>query len=337
MNTSVDPDTRSAHAVDSASSRRGLVVSRRITGLGDCLVSLLPAWRYAESTGRGLVVDWRGSPYCLSLGDNAFDLFFDAALSFGPVWEPLESLQKVHANEYFPALTRDNRWERGHDDPGRAQVLDVLKHEKFITDKVLLCDFCTHDALPRREICRELLGRLHLRRHWRNVVREQASQPFDDGPVVGLHVRRGDEPGRSDHERFWDEPVAALAHIKQAVSAMQRRFAGLARVFVSTDIAAIERILLDAIPRTFTRPRWRPSDARLVLHRRGCGWRAVADTIVDMQLLTRCDALVRYPPNSFFSFWADTLHDRHGTVVDGEILTDVSAHELGRPGVAWST
>ena len=61
------------------------VISRRWTGWGDCIASLLSARRYARRTGRTLIIDWRGSCYMASSGRNAFSAFF----------EPLRMLEGV--------------------------------------------------------------------------------------------------------------------------------------------------------------------------------------------------------------------------------------------------
>ena len=52
------------------------VLARRWSGLGDCLVSLLAAHRYAKATGRALVVDWRHSSYAPP-ERNLFALVFE--------------------------------------------------------------------------------------------------------------------------------------------------------------------------------------------------------------------------------------------------------------------
>ena len=143
----------------------GSVVCRRATGLGDCLVSLLPAWNYAEATSRNLVIDWRHSPYALSPEQDAFELFFDPVRSFGEIYRELSSLDEYEAADYFPPAPRQTFPERHPDDQFRTKVIKILRQLRDIDDKVLLCDFCLHDALPDRVRCRELLDRLYLRPH----------------------------------------------------------------------------------------------------------------------------------------------------------------------------
>ena len=54
-----------------------VVVSKRVAGLGSCLVSLFRAWCYARRTNRCLIVDWRNSMYLQSPTVNLFDVLFE--------------------------------------------------------------------------------------------------------------------------------------------------------------------------------------------------------------------------------------------------------------------
>ena len=61
------------------------VVSRRISGLGDCIISMIGAWHYAKLTGRTLVVDWRSSLYLKDKKQNAFSVYFKPISEIGGV------------------------------------------------------------------------------------------------------------------------------------------------------------------------------------------------------------------------------------------------------------
>ena len=62
----------------------------------------------------------------------------------------------------------------------------------------------------------------------------------------------------------------------------------------------------------------------------------VADAVIDMYLLKECNAIVRYPPNSFFSFWADVSQTERGVLTDGTIRSDQNAYDLLLPAIAWT-
>src|SRR5471030_2756028 len=64
-------------AMGASSPRRYVISIRSQTGLGDHLICLAAAWRFARDTGRVLVADWRFSPYTLAAKDNLFPLCFE--------------------------------------------------------------------------------------------------------------------------------------------------------------------------------------------------------------------------------------------------------------------
>src|ERR1700733_11022962 len=65
--------------------QRYVISIRRHTGLGDHLICLAAAWRFARDTGRVLVADWRFSPYTLAAKDNLFPLCFEVPSSLAGV------------------------------------------------------------------------------------------------------------------------------------------------------------------------------------------------------------------------------------------------------------
>ena len=80
-----------------------------------------------------------------------------------------------------------------------------------------------------------------------------------------------------------------------------------ARVLLCTDSTEVETAGRSLIPNVVCRAKtFRPSGAG-ELH----GWRGAHhgrdDALVEMLLLAECDALIRYPPGSFFSFYAAVM------------------------------
>jgi len=75
-----------------------VVVSKKVGGLGACLVTLFRAWQFARRTGRVLVIDWRASLYLADPRVNAFDRFFANRERIGEV--PIVSGDRVAAIEF---------------------------------------------------------------------------------------------------------------------------------------------------------------------------------------------------------------------------------------------
>lgn len=110
-----------ANSVSPSLAARRYVISKRSAGLGDSLVSLTSAWRYAKMTRRTLIVDWRFSCYSNDPTTNVFPLLFhpvseidgvpvwcDQSIehhSFpGPFYPPEWNSENVHAKKVNPSL-----------------------------------------------------------------------------------------------------------------------------------------------------------------------------------------------------------------------------------------
>jgi hypothetical protein len=87
------------------------VVSKRVAGLGSCLVALFRAWDYARRTQRCLVVDWRHSLYSPDPAYNFFNHVFEnrAAIADVPIVCGSAVAAFPFAEPFFPCgWTRDN-------------------------------------------------------------------------------------------------------------------------------------------------------------------------------------------------------------------------------------
>jgi hypothetical protein len=139
------------------------------------------------------------------------------------------------------------------------------------------------------------------------------------GPVIGLHIRHGNG-GRTGHSASWRSFDASIERCRRAVSLARKRVGRDAVVFLCTDSVAVEeavrRVIQDVVCRTKTFRELGTGE----LHTWSQAHEGRDDAMVEMLLLAGCDALIRYPPGSFFTFYAavmgrwkdralDTLYD----------------------------
>ena len=297
------------------SGERRYVVARRWTGIGDCLVSLLAAHRYARATGRSLLVDWRHSSYA-SPDRNLFADLFAAP----PDWDGVPTIadQRVtrfdHPGPYWPGGWSAAELRRppvqGERGDTRAAI-DLIVDAIDVADAVVVFDGCIAPAVPDLEVRRRLLGALGVREDLRATVRAYSRERFADRPVVGVHVRHGNGGNIGGHARYWERPGEALLTIagaaRRASDTLQRVRGGTPVVFLCTDSPEVETAMRRLVPGLEVRPKaFRPPGAG-ELHRWAGASTGLDDALIEMLLLAEVDVLVRYPPGSYFSVWGETM------------------------------
>jgi len=303
------------HPAQLIGERTRMVISKRWTGLGDCLVSLLAAWRFAHATGRALVADWRRSCYVNDPRTNVFGLVFEPA----PVVAGVPFLgddtinDLVLAGPFHPATwhaaTVSKHWTRHglEDRAEREAAVALVASGADVEAPVVVFDGCLNDAVPSHEACRRVLGALRPRARIAEAVAAFEERYLVGRPIVAVHVRHGNGGNIGAHARYWASPPAALGRVigatLWAVRAMRSEAGVDPVVFVCTDSRPVEALLQQALPGVVTRPKtFRPPGAG-ELHLWDRRLTSLMDATVEMLLLARSDVLVRFPPGSFFSFW----------------------------------
>lgn len=121
------------------------VVSRRSTGWGDCIISLISAWHYARRTGRTLVIDWRSSCYLGDPSRSAFPAYFEPVRSIGGV--PVVADDMVGTLNYptpvqvsfgHDALRGLNRWLAERNLAPSAQHVTTAYHLSHAEERALV-------------------------------------------------------------------------------------------------------------------------------------------------------------------------------------------------------
>ena len=297
------------------------VLARRWSGLGDCLVSLLAAHRYAKATGRALVVDWRHSSYAPP-ERNLFALVFEPP----GVWDGVPVLADdrvadfAHAGPCWPPVWNmiglDAAPDQGERGDARAAAA-LVESGVDVAEPVVVFDGCIAPQAPPADVARRRLLALRVRETFAASVADFRAARFAGRPVVGVHVRHGNGGVIGDHARWWINPGAAMLAIsdtiRAAVDELCGRCEGPAVVFVATDSAEIEATLRQLVPGMITRAKaFRPAGAG-ELHRWAGSAGGLHDAMVEMLLLAEVDVLLRYPPGSYYSYWGATMG--HGTTL----------------------
>jgi len=308
------------------------VISKRTTGWGDCLVSAISAWQYARRTRRTLVIDWRRSLYLDDPQRNAFPAYFEPVTQIGDV--PVSSDDTVGDRDYpspiyesvgHRALRSLRSWlATRHLAPSDEQIAAayyrshaeewaLLEQERDRAEPTIVLRCSLSEGLPDRASCQEFLAALVPRPVIHAEIDRFVRTAFTGVPTVGVHVRYGSRSIVDTHTPYWLDEEQAIAAICDGIARAAGELGGAPRVFLCTD----RRHVLDAIrarvPGVITRDKYFQAGGQRELHawssRQGLRSDIGRDALVEMFLLAQVDALVCYPPHSFFSFYARTCAD----------------------------
>jgi len=270
------------------------------SNIGSNLASLAGAVWLAQRLGRTLVVDWRGLTQLADRSLNYFTEFFEAPGSILGVpvrYAPADGLPPYGQEWLEPAQAR----ALGAD-PGAAAPDVVALRTYHGPDRIMAAS----DA-DRFRLLRSFYRQLSLRPPLAAAVREWADEHLDGAFVVGVNVRTGNGQYFNRGERYASRVDISLfadetRFLRLLERACRRRLRGLPRplrraavVFYATDSAEMSR-LLARLPGAVTRRRTfpPPGTGDMYLFEGGAytDRDSIGDTLVDMFLLARCDALV---------------------------------------------
>jgi hypothetical protein len=111
------------------------------------------------------------------------------------------------------------------------------------------------------------------------------------------------------HARYWADEIEALARCVRAIREARSELGPDAAVFLACDAGRVEAHVRKAIPDLVTRPKLFKAEGRGELHNgvRYSEVQGAHDALIEMFLLARSATLVRYPPGSYFSFYASAF------------------------------
>jgi hypothetical protein len=301
------------------------------SGLGCMLLVLGPAWKYAKSLGRTLVVDWRNSPYVRSDSSlNLFSRLFDpAALATTGV--------KVIADDRvntisFPNSLLLSKMEVEHESGiriscnnrgiGDDDVIELLQKGVGVDAKTFIPSLrATYRTATRYSPLNEsessycscgeaacLYQNLKPIAHIQQQIDSYSEEYFCGEPVIGIHVRHGNGEehvrahfsGRviTEFEDFIDNLLVKIDRIAKA-----HQFDGY-KIFLCTDSAQVVSTMRERVPHLLTRNIWRPEKDKGVdfdhpFDTSEEGIDTAVNALIDMQLLGLCNVAVLTKPTSF--------------------------------------
>ena len=302
---------------------RGYVVTRPFPGsnVGSNLASLAGAVLLAQRLDRALIVDWRGMAQLQDKSVNYFAEFFENR----PALLGVPTL-------YAPVAGAEYGRETGTPWLNANEAAAAGRGELELPEYVVLEEYHGPDRLlPAADDS----GRFeHLRRFYREVlpgpelraaIDEWADEHLGAQFVVGVNVRTGNgayfAPGQAYAGRV---DLSVLAEGERLLRALERATArlaarlprpvrGAAVTFYATDSQPMSG-LLGRLPGAVTRRSTFPPPDTGDLHAfegtPGADRASVVDTLADMFLLARCDALVYN--NSLFNQYARVLNGYFG-------------------------
>ncbi|HWE63017.1 MAG TPA: nodulation protein NodZ [Chloroflexota bacterium] len=292
------------------------VVSIRPAGLGDRLICLGAAWLFARHTDRTLVADWRHGAYATRDGTNLFVLCFEplpevAGVAFvGDDRVAGLSLPRPR----HPAHWNDDSWLASLPPRTSSALLEerdeavaMIRAGGDVPAPTVIFDACVNDGLVSVADSRTFLSGL---RPVSSVARQVAAfrdEQLRGNPFIGLHIRHGNGTPVGNHARYWHSFWASINRCGRAVQAARRRLGEDLPVLLCTDSVDVQRAICATIPGVITRPKaFRPPGAG-ELHVGRDSYQGLDDALVEMLLLAEANALIRYPPGSFFSFYAAVM------------------------------
>jgi hypothetical protein len=291
------------------------VISIRMTGLGDRLICLGAAWLFARNTGRTLVADWRRCLYTPDFKQNSFARCFETPAELAGV--PFVGDDRVATLKLprprHPDLWNDDRLLAAPYRRPRATIfaerdaaVATIRAGADLAAPTVVFDACINDGLVSLADSRTFLSALQPTADIRGLVTAFRAAYLGGEPTIGLHIRHGNG-GRTGHAHYWDSFETAIDRCVRAVRVARERVGKDALVLLCTDSPDVETAVRAQIAGLITR--------RKTFRRSGAGelqvWRAGHqvrdDAMVEMLLLADATALIRYPPGSFFTFYAAVM------------------------------
>lgn len=294
------------------------VVSIRPTGLGDRLICLCAAWIFARETGRTLVADWRHSRYSEGRKGNLFPLLFIAPQRIGPVPFVCDDSFSESALPYprRPAIWNDPAhwkfpccYDRPDDEliSDTEKAVELIRSAQDVDAPTVVFDGCISDALVSWREAFTFFSALRPMPEVESKIADFVESAPGRGPWIGIHIRHGNGGDIMGHAPYWRSFQDAITRCKRAIDAARLELGQGTSVFLSTDSIDVQNAIQQSVEGVFCRrKKFRdPGDGEL--HLGSHAWDGRDDALVEMMLLAKSGALIRYPPGSFFSFYAAVL------------------------------
>jgi len=284
-------------------SQRYLMV-KPTGGMGNRLLGIMCAVPYCLMTGRQLYVDWSDFMYS-DRGENVFPMLFK--IRGVPYSYRLPQAPDVYPDFWREELSKNALVEQvgiNHMDP---TVMDATRIDLAKRYPQTVAAFWSFNLAPMQAalehiqghlpqfahldvdgICREIMNTHVLPRPVvSGRVDEFVARHFS-GPMIGVHVRH------TDLRMPLEETLRVVHDLKRTMGA---------RIFLATDNQAIESSLSQQFGEDLVAMPKRYPDQGKHLHSHKVpgmsNFEKALDATVEMYLLARCDAIVRYQASTF--------------------------------------
>ncbi|MFL4468332.1 nodulation protein NodZ [Tateyamaria armeniaca] len=206
------------------------------SGFGDHLSCVFGTWWYARQTGRTLVIDWRGSRFNPTPGQNCFFAFFKEITSLGGV--PVIADDRV-AQMDLPLPVYPDKWT--------AQTLKGATHVPHTADEIRAMNALVAQTTPRPEptvVINQHIHTIPAAAHMRPLLAELqfadkvsaaadafCAQHWKGRTAIGVHIRHGNGENIGGRASYWLDPIPLLRQLRlnQQFDLHQRSAAGTAR------------------------------------------------------------------------------------------------------------
>lgn len=303
-----------------------------MTGLGDRLVCLGAAWLFARNTGRTLIADWRFGWNTPKSGRNTFALCFESSDDLAGVpFVGDDSVAAIHLPlPRYPPFWNNNvmlaaPFFRPPDTifPDRDAAVEMIRARGDVDAPTVIFDACVNDGLVSLADSKTFLSALRPATGLSTMVAAFRDEYLGDGPIIGLHMRHGNG-APTGHAHYWRSFQASIDRCERAVYVARDEVGRDAQVLLCTDSLEVESAIRTRIPGVISRAKVfrRPGDGELHVWRGSD--RVREDAMVEMLLLAKSSALIRYPPGSFFTFYAAVMKPQQSS-------TAQTLYDLQRP------
>lgn len=296
------------------------VVSRPFwdSNIGSNLSSLAGAAWLAKHLARTLVVDWRGLSQLRDASVNYFPEFFERSEDFlgvEVIYAPDPEVGDYRPHENADWLSPDDAYAILNGDMRAPTASHLVLQAYHGLDRI----HRGPDA-ERLRLLRSFYRQIRPEHRIAALIDRWWEETYDGAFVVGVNVRTGNGQyfnkgqryvGRVDVGVFKNE-MRLLRVLERAVHArvraVPRAYRSGFRVFYATDSKQMSELLAQLPNATTRRAVFPPpgtGDTYVFADADQSDRRAVTDTVVDMFLLARCDALVYN--SSLFNQYARVL------------------------------
>ncbi len=299
-----------------------VIISQRNNGLGDNLLAAANAWYYAKHTNRSLAIVWQPSRYLADIKVNAFSRFFSVPEKIEgvpvvaePSIDPASTFLISHPLYYLPfpdPILLINKLFSKIMKSADSLFKERLREKQDFTDRIIenLEDIqhrvlITHGCHVPHDYLKPFFDSLKLNPEFQEKIDGFAEKNFKNKKVIGVHIRYYNRNmAYSDHTRYWRDQVKALCtcldKIKEAAVGLEQSDYV---VFLSTDSSLVHDFLSQSVENVVFYEKDFGSDFSKELHQE-LPVETAASTVIEMFLLAKSDILVRFPPESWFSYYA---------------------------------